>query len=198
MRKVIVFKVDGVLVKGYEAEKLDEMNGRKLIKKWLGEEIFEREFERKESGKKKVMESGEILKKLIELEGRFEEEGDIEKKYWIRDVRRKFEEWKKESERRFEEMRRKYLDEGYEKRLIRKREELIDLERICGIVGGRMIFYSEEKKGRVENLLYRNGLRRFEVIGDLESLKEEEKDIVVFEEVEDLKDMWNKIGLKRC
>ena len=61
-----------------------------------------------------------------------------------------------------------------------------------------MVFVSEEKRSRVGNLLYNNGLRRFEVesgVGFLEGM--DEKDYVVIDSVEDLEIMWKKVGLKR-
>lgn len=87
--------------------------------------------------------------------------------------------------------------EGFEKRVIGIRSELKDLERICEIVGGKMVFVSKERKGKVVGLLVNNGLREFEVVGDLGCLEVDEKDMVVFEKEEELKDMWDKIGLKR-
>lgn len=44
MRKVIVFKVENVLVNGYDERKSDELSGRRLVKEIVGKEMFEREF----------------------------------------------------------------------------------------------------------------------------------------------------------
>jgi uncharacterized protein (UPF0218 family) len=199
MKKVIVFLVDDVLVKGYDVEKGDELSGRRIVKKEVGEEFFEKVF-MKEVGKKKkeVMSCGEMVGKMIELEGRFEEEGDLVKKYWIRDLRKKMEIWEERKEKRLVELRNKYLAGGFEKRLIGKREELKDLERICEVVGGRMVFVSGERRSKVESLLYNNGLRRFEVekdLGFLEGMEEEE--YVVFDSEGSLENMWKDVGLKR-
>lgn len=61
-----------------------------------------------------------------------------------------------------------------------------------------MIFVSGERKVRVEKLLKNNGLKVFEVKGDLEFLKEEnEEDVVVFDSVVKLKEIWKWVGLKR-
>ena len=61
-----------------------------------------------------------------------------------------------------------------------------------------MIFVSGARKVRVEKLLKNNGLKVFEVKGDLEFLKEEnEEDVVVFDSVEKLKEIWKWVGLKR-
>ena len=133
---------------------------------------------------------------MVVLEKMFEEEGNDEKRFWMRDLRRKLEGWLEERGNRMEEMRRKYMD-GFEKRVIGIRNELKDLERICEIVGGKMVFVSKERRGKVVGLLMNNGLREFEVVGDLGCLEVDEKDMVVFEKEEELKDMWNKIGLKR-
>ena len=156
----------------------------------VGDELFEKEFV--ELG------CGEMLEKMKELEKRFEEEGDVMRRYWMRDVRRKMEEWEEGKEKRMEEKRRKNLEFSFEKKVIEKREELKDLERICEVVGGRMIFVSGERKGRVEKLLKNNGLKVFEVKRDLEFLKEEKEDAgVVFDSVEKLKEIWKLVGLRR-
>ncbi len=199
MKKVIVFRVEEVLVKGNDENRLEEMRGRVFVKKSVGEKVFEEEFY-KEDGKKRkvVMSCGEMVVKMVEMEKRFEEEGDVEKKYWIRDVRKKLEDWEDGKEKRLAERRKKFMDEGYEKKMIGKRSELKDLERICEVTGSRMVFVSGEKRSRIGNLLYNNGLRRFEVesgFGFLEGM--DEKDYVVIDSVEDLEIMWKKVGLKR-
>ena len=193
MKKVIVFKVEDVLVKSVNVEGMDEVKGRKMVKGWVGEEMFGKEFVK---DGKEVMKLEEMVGRMVVLERRFEEEGDDEKRFWMRDLRRKLEGWLEERGNRMEEMRRKYMD-GFEKRVIGIRNELKDLERICEIVGGKMVFVSKERRGKVVGLLVNNGLREFEVVGDVDCLDVDEKDMVVFEREEDLKEMWNKIGLKR-
>ena len=193
MKKVIVFKVEDVLVKSVNVEGMDEVRGRKMVKGWVGEEMYGMEFVK---DGKEVMKLEEMVGKMVVLEKRFEEEGNDEKRFWMRDLRRKLEGWLEERGNRMEEMRRKYM-EGFEKRVIGIRSELKDLERICEIVGGKMVFVIKERKGKVVGLLVNNGLREFEVVGDLGCLEVDEKDMVVFEKEEELKDMWDKIGLKR-
>ena len=199
MTKVIVFQVENVLVKGYDEKRMDEMVGKKMVRKMVGDEMFEKEFVKKESrGKKVMMGCKEMLEKMRELEKKYEEEGDVMKRYWMRDLRRKMEEWEEGKEKRMEEKRRKNLEYGFEKKVIEKREDLKDLERICERVGGKMIFVSGERKGRVEKLLKNNGLKVFEVMRDLEFLKEEnEEDVVVFDSVDKLKEIWKWVGLRR-
>ena len=190
MKKVIVFQVENVLVKGYDEKRMDEMVGKKMVKKMVGKEMFEKEFV--ELG------CGEMLEKMKELEKRYEEEGDVVKRYWMRDLRRRMEEWEEGKEKRMEEKRRKNLEYGFEKKVIEKREELKDLEKICEMVGGKMIFVSGERKRRVEKLLKNNGLKVFEVERDLEFLKEENEEVVVvFDSVDKLKELWKWVGLKR-
>ena len=173
MKKVIVFKVEDVLVKSVNVEGMDEVRGRKMVKGWVGEEMYGMEFVK---DGKEVMKLEEMVGKMVVLEKRFEEEGNDEKRFWMRDLRRKLEGWLEERG---------------------NRSELKDLERICEIVGGKMVFVSKERKGKVVGLLVNNGLREFEVVGDLGCLEVDEKDMVVFEKEEELKDMWDKIGLKR-
>ena len=117
-------------------------------------------------------------------------------RFGLRDLRKKLEDWLEVRSGRLEEMRRKYWD-GFEKKVIGIRNELKDLEKICEVVGGRMVFVSKVRKGKVVELLMNNGLKEFEVIGDMDCMDVDEKDMVVFEKEEDLKEMWNKIGLKR-
>ena len=132
------------------------------------------------------------------LEKRYEEEGDMEKWYWIRDIGKKVKEWDGRKERRIEEKRWKYREYDFEKKVIERREELKDLERICEVVGGKMVFVSEERKSRVEKLLYNNGLRRYVVEMNWDFLKDEEEgEVVVIDSVEKLKEMWSLIGLRR-
>ena len=198
MRKVIVFKVENVLVNGYDERKSDELSGRRLVKEIVGEEMVEREFCKVVGKRKEVMGCGEMIEKMLELERRFEEEGDVIRKFWMRDVRRRMEEREYGKDKRLVEMRKKYSDEGFGKKVIGIRNDLMDLERICGVTGSRMVFVSEVRKRRVENLLYNNGLRRIEVESDLGFLKGmDERDYVVFDNVEDLRDLWVKVGLRR-
>lgn len=194
MKKIIVFNVEGVLVKSVDVEKMDEVKGRKMVKGWVGDEMYGKEFVK--GGNDGVMRLDEMVERMVDLEKEFEEEGDELRRFWMRDLRRKLEGWLEVRNERLEEMRRKYLD-GFEKRVIGIRNELKDLERICGIVGGKMVFVSKERKGKVVGLLMNNGLREFEVVGDVDCLDVDEKDVVVFEKEEDLKEMWNLIGLKR-
>ena len=198
MKKVIVFRVENVLVKGYDEKRMDEVSGKKLLKGLVGEEFIEKELMKEDGGKKVMMSGVEMVEKMKELEKRFEEDGEIEKRFWMRDVRRKMEEREEGKERRLEEMRRKNLEEGFEKRRIEKKEELKDLERICERVGGRMVFVSGIRKGRIERLLRNNGLRKFEVEMDMEFLKEEDMNgVAVFDTAGKLKDFWSEIGLRK-
>lgn len=197
MKKVIVFKVENVLVKGYDEKRIDESNGKKFVREYVGEKFFEEEFMKEEEGEKVVLSWEEIGNKLVELEGRFEGEGEVLKKYWLRDLIKRLEEWEEGKEKRLVELRKKFLEGIFEKRVIGIREDLKVLESICKIVGGRIIFVSEVRKGKVEWLLGKNGLRSYEVKEDMSFLEgEDENNVVVFESVEDLKDMWGKIGLK--
>lgn len=198
MRKVIVFKVENVLVKGYDERKSDEMSGRRLVKEIVGEEMFEREFMKDVGKRKEVMSCGEMIVKMLELERRFEEEGDVMRKFWMRDVRKRMEEREEGKDKRLEGMRKKYSEDGFVRKVIGIRNDLIDLERICEVTGSRMIFVNGERRNKVENLLYCNGLRRFEVESDLMFLEGmDEREYVVFESVDDLRDMWVKVGLRR-
>ena len=197
MKKVIVFKVENVLVKGYDEKRIDESNGKKFVREYVGEKFFEEEFMKEEEEEKVVMSWEEIGEKLVELERRFEEEGDVLKKYWLRDLIKRLEEWEEGKEKRLVDLRKKFLEGIFEKRVIGIREDLKVLESICKIVGGRIIFVSDVRKGKVEWLLDKNGLRSYEVKEDMSFLEgEDENNVVVFESVEDLKDMWGKIGLK--
>ena len=199
MKKVIVIQVENVLVKGYDEGKMDEMRGRKMVREMVGKELFEKEFMLEIKGKKVMMGCREIIEKIRELEEKYDEEGNNEKRYWMRDVRRKVEEWESGKIRRREEMRRNNMEYSFEKKVIGKREELKDLERICEIVGGRIMFVSEIRKGKVERLLYNNGLREFSVVKDLSLIREEEmEDVAVIDSFDKLKEMWGMIGLRRA
>lgn len=211
MRKVIVFKVENVLVNGYDERKSDELNAKRVVRELVGDEFFEREFVK---GEKKMMKEkdGDVVEKVVrkidgfglmkkrleEFERSYEKERDVEKLFWMRDVLRKLEEWEERKDERMDGMRRKYVDQSFGKRVIGIKDDLRILERICGVTGGRMIFVSEMKRNKVVGLLMSNGLKEFEVRGDMDFLKGvDEKEVVVFDSVESLGNMWGLIGLKR-
>ena len=198
MKKVIVFQVENVLVNGYDEKRGDELNGRKLVKKLVGEELFEEEFVKGNGKRKEGMSCDEMIEKMLELERRYEEEGDEMKKYWMRDVRKRMEEREEGKEKRLVEMKKKYSDEGFGKKVIGIRNDLIDLERICEVTGSEVVFVSKNRRSKVERLLYNNGLRRFGVEKDLRFLEGMDEDrYVVFENIEDLENMWVKVGLRK-
>ena len=199
MKKVIVFQVEGVLVNKYDEKRMDEMGGKKMIREMVGLDMFEKEFVKDVRGKKVIMELGEMIERMRMLVKRFEEEGDVVKRFWMRDIIRRMEEWDERKEKRIEEKRLKYREYSFEKKVIERRGELLDLERICEVVGGKMIFVSEERKSRVERLLYNNGLRRFVVERNIECVKNEDSsDAVYFDSVEKLKELWSLVGLRRA
>ena len=194
MKKVIVFKVENVLVKDYDEKKVDEGNFKKVLKVLVGEDFFKNEF--KENGK--VMGIDKMKEKLARLEESFEACEDEVKKFWLRDVVKKMREWENGKEERLVKMRKEYLDGGFEKKQIGLGNDLKDLERICGVTGSNMVFLTEGRKRMVENLLINNGLRRFEVVSDLGFLEGVgENDYVVFDSVESLGDIWRSVGLRR-
>ena len=194
MKKVIVFKVENVLVKDYDEKKVDEGNFKKVLKVLVGEDFFKNEF--KENGK--VMGIDKMKEKLARLEESFEACEDEVRKIWLRDVIKKMREWENGKEERLVKMRKEYLDGGFEKKQIGLGNDLKDLERICGVTGSNMVFLTEGRKRMVENLLINNGLRRFEVVSDLGFLEGVgENDYVVFDSVESLGDIWRSVGLRR-
>ena len=106
MKKVIVFKVENVLVGGFDEKRNDELNAKRVVRKLVGDDFFEKEFvkgEKKmvkekdgdlvEKVVRKVAGFGVMKKRLEDCERKFEEEGDVEKLYWMRDVLRKLKEW---------------------------------------------------------------------------------------------------------
>lgn len=202
MRKVIVFKVESVLVSVFDEKRNDELNAKRVMRELVGDEFFEREFVKEERKNEKVLRKiagfGEMKKRLDECERKFEEEGNVEKFYWIRGVRKRLEEWEGNKEERMDGMRRRYSEESFGKRVIGIREDLKLLERICEKTGGRMVFVSGERRNNVEKLLWSNGLRVYEIESDLGFLEGmDEKEYVVFDSVESLDGMWEKVGLKR-
>ena len=212
MKKVIVFKVENVLVGGFDEKRNDELNAKRVVRKLVGDDFFEKEFvkgEKKmvkekdgdlvEKVVRKVAGFGVMKKRLEDCERKFEEEGDVEKLYWMRDVLRKLKEWEGRKDERMDGMRRKYVDQSFGKRVIGIREDLKVLERICGVTGGKVVFVSGMNRNKVVGLLMSNGLKVFEVSDNMDFLEGmDEKEVVVFERVEELNDMGGKIGLKRA
>ena len=205
MRKIIVFRVENVLVKDY-----DEMGMWELrMKKWVKEMV------KKECGvdmnDEKDLEG--MKKKVEELERMYGDIGDLEMMIGMRNVGKRIRGVEEDREKMMEEMRRKFIDDSFEKRKIVVREDLMDLERVGRIVDGmRMIYVSGLGKMRVCRLLMNNGLRDFEVLERVEEIGEVDKgDVVMFGDERDLerlnemgmrcvvgvKDLWREIGLKK-
>ena len=203
MKKVIVFRVEGVLVKDYDVLKMYDLKMRRLVKEMLKKENLELKGDDWE----------EMKKEVEELKNGFEEKGDVEKRLKMRDVLRRMEEMENEGKERMLEMKRKFMDGSFEKRKISVREDLEDLERVKDLVGDmKMVFVSKYARMRVMRLLKNNGLKGFEVIGSLDELEGVKKeDVIVFgceEDVEKMEemglkgvlgvnDLWKEIGIKR-
>ena len=203
MKKVIVFRVEGVLVKDYDVIKMYDLKMRRMVKEML-----------KEEGVVLKGSGWEEMKKEVEdLRNGFEEDGDVEKRMKMRDVLRSMGEMEDDGNELMLEMKRKYMDGSFEKRRISVREDLEDLERIRDLVEDmKIVFVSRYGKMRVMRLLRNNGLKEFEVIGSLDELEGMDKEnMIVFgceEDVEKMeemgvksvlgvRDMWKEIGLKR-
>lgn len=203
MKKVIVFRVEGVLVKDYDVIKMYDLKMRRMVKEML-----------KEEGVVLKGSGWEEMKKEVEdLKNGFEEDGDVEKRMKMRDVLRSMGEMEDDGNELMLEMKRKYMDGSFEKRRISVREDLEDLERIRDLVGDmKIVFVSRYGKMRVMRLLRNNGLKEFEVIGSLDELEGKDKEnMIVFGCEEDVdkmeemgvksvlgvRDMWKEIGLKR-
>lgn len=205
MKKVIVFRVENVLVKDYDEMGMWELRMkkwvRKMVKKEFGVDLSE---EKSLDGMKKRIE---------ELEKMYGEIGDVVMMMKFRNVGKRIREVEEGKERMVGEMRKKFIDDGFEKKKIVMREELIDLERVGKVVEGmRLVFVSGLGKMIVFKLLMNNGLKGFEVVESLDELGEVEKsDVVVFGNEKDVekvnemgmkgvlgtKDMWKEIGLKK-
>ena len=155
----------------------------------------------------------EMKKEVEELKKGFEENGDVEKRLKMRDVLRRMEEMENEGKERMLEMRRKFMDGSFEKRKMSVREDLEDLERMKEMVKDmRLVFVSRYGRMKVMRLLKNNGLKEFEVVGNIDELEVEEKEnMIVFgceEDVEKMegmgvksvlgvRDMWKEIGIIR-
>ena len=203
MKKVIVFRVENVLVKDYDEVKMFDLKMRRLVKEMLKKEGLEL----KGNG------WDEMKKEVVEWRDGFEKEGNVEMRMKMRDVLRRMEEMEEDGKEVMLEMKRKFMDGNFEKRKISVREDLEDLERVRDLVGDmRMVFVSRYGKMRVKRLLKNNGLKEFEVVGSMDELEVVEKDhMIVFggeEDVEKMegmgvksvlgvRDMWKEIGLKR-
>ena len=203
MKKVIVFRVEGVLVKDYDVLKMYDLKVRRLVKGML----------KKENVELKGDDWEEMKKEVEELKKGFEENGDVEKRLKMRDVLRRMEEMENEGKERMLEMKRKFMDGSFEKRKMNVREDLEDLERVRDLVGDmRLVFVSGYGRMKVMRLLKNNGLKEFEVVGSMDELEVVEKEnIIVFGCEEDVKkmegigvksvlgvgDMWKEIGIIR-
>ena len=203
MKKVIVFRVENVLVKDYDEVKMFDLKMRRLVKEMLKREGMEL----------KGSEWDEMKNEVVGLRDGFEKDGNVEMRMKMRDVLRRMEEMEEDGKEVMLEMKRKFMDGNFEKRKISVREDLEDLERVRDLVGDmRMVFVSRYGKMRVKRLLKNNGLKEFEVVGSMDELEVVEKDnMIVFggdgdvEKMEGMgvksvlgvRDMWKEIGLKR-
>ena len=203
MKKVIVFRVEGVLVKDYDVLKMYDLKVRRLVKEMLKKENVELKGENWEDMKKEVE----------ELKNGFEEDGDVEMRLKMRNVMRRMEEMENEGKERMLEMKSKFMDGSFEKRKMSVREDLEDLERVRDLVGDmRLVFVSGYGRMKVMRLLKNNGLKEFEVVGSMDELEVVEKEnMIVFgceEDVEKMegmgvksvlgvRDMWKEIGIIR-
>ena len=203
MKKVIVFRVENVLVKDYDEVKMFDLKMRRLVK-----EMF-----KKEGLELKGNEWEEMKNEVVELKDGFEKDGNVEMRIKMRDVLRRMEEIENYGKEVMLEMRRKFLDGSFEKRKISVREDLEDLERMKELVEDmRLVFVSRYGRMKVMKLLKNNGLKEFEVVGSVDELEGVEKenvvvfggelDVVKMEEmgikcVLGVKDMWKEIGIKR-
>ena len=203
MKKVIVFRVENVLVKDYDEVKMFDLKKRRLVKEML--EKVGLELEGKEWDEMKI--------EMIKWKEGFEKEGDVEKMMKMRDVLRRMDEMEEDGKEVMLEMKRKFMDGSFEKKKMGMREDLEDLERVKDRVGDmKMVFVSRYGRMRVKRLLKNNGLKEFEVVGSMDELEVVEKDnMIVFGNDEDVekmegmgvksvlgvRDMWKEIGLIR-
>ena len=203
MKKVIVFRVENVLVKDYDEVKMYDLKMRRLVKEMLKNEGLEL----------KGNEWGEMKNEVVELKNGFEKDGNVEKSLKMSDVLRRMEEMEKDGREVMLEMRRKFMDGVFEKRKIAVRGDLEDLERVKGLVGDmRLVFVSKYGRMKVTRLLKNNGLKEFEVMGSIDELEIVEKEnVVMFGSEEDVdkmegmgikcvlgvNDMWREIGIIR-
>lgn len=203
MKKVIVFRVENVLVKDYDEVKMFDLKMRRLVKEML----------KKEGLELKGNEWEEMKNEVVELKEGFEKDGNVEMRMKMRDVLRRMDEIENYGKEVMVEMRRKFMDGIFEKRKISVRGDLEDLERMKELVGDmRLVFVSRYGRMKVMKLLKNNGLKEFEVVGSVDELEGVEKenvvvfggelDVVKMEEmgikcVLGVKDMWKEIGIKR-
>ena len=143
MKKVIVFRVENVLVKDYDEEKMFDLKMRRLVK----------EMVKKEGLELKGNEWDEMKKEVVGLRDGFEKDGKVEMRMKMRDVLRRMEEIEDYGKGVMLEMRRKFMDGVFEKRKIGVRGDLEDLERMKEMVKDmRLVFVSRYGRMKVMRL----------------------------------------------
>ena len=191
MKKVIVFRVENVLVKDYDEVKMFDLKMRRLVKEIL----------KKEGLELKGNEWEEMKKEVVGLRDEFEKEGNVEMRMKMRDVLRRMEEIEDYGKGVMLEMRRKFMDGVFERRKIGMRSDLEDLERMKEMVKDmRLVFVSRYGKMKVMRLLKNNGLKEFEVVGSIDELEVEDVEKMEgmgVKSVLGVRDMWKEIGIKR-
>ena len=150
MKKVIVFRVENVLVKDYDEVKMFDLKMRRFVK----------EMVKKEGLELKGNEWDEMKKEVVGLRNGFEKEGKVEMRMKMRDVLRRMEEIEDYGRGVMLEMRRKFMDGVFERRKIGVRGDLEDLERMKEMVKDmRLVFVSRYGRMKVMRLLKNNGLK---------------------------------------
>ena len=149
MKKVIVFRVENVLVKDYDEVKMFDLKKRRLVKEML--EKVGLELEGKEWDEMKI--------EVIKWKEGFEKEGNVEMMMKMRDVLRRMEGIEEAGKEEMLEMKRKFMDGSFEKKKMGMREDLEDLERVKDRVGDmKMVFVSRYGRMRVKRLSIYYGL----------------------------------------
>ena len=213
MKKVIVFRVEDVLVKDFNKEeslkRAISVETNKL-KKSVGLDVLERELKKQRNDKNCEAIKEKMTEKWNEIAGK------------VREMETERNEWVERKEREFydKEFERSKFRNGVE-------EVMKVLKGIKERKGVEVVFVSDHRKSKVESILWSNGLRDFEVEncngdwigrvsersgkskGDMIMLSNKESDLKnsvewgikvdrIRMEQEGVSGFMGKIGLKQC
>ena len=214
MKKVIVFRVEDVLIKDFNK---DESLKRAVsietnkLKRTVGLDLLEKEIKKKSKGEEDCEElKMERMKKWIEIEGMVRVK-EMEKKEWV------------------DRREREFYDREFERRKFKGGigEILKVLKGMKERMGVDVVFITDHRKSKVEGILWNNGLRDVEVESCngnwiervLEDCGKSKEDMILFSnkqgdlengeewgikvenlkvELEGMNGFMGKLGLKMC
>ena len=191
MKKIVVLKVEGVMVKDVVKDYVKGVVNKKFNEKVVemerreGIDLYEKMMKKWEKVGKELEEEGnEGLKMMVDMEiSRIEEIVRVKRSELVEEECRVKSELEKEVMESEEVKKKKGFSEDFENKKLNKGMNKV-VKMLDGMKGDnyRLVVWSKYPESRVRMLLYKNGVSGFEVVRDVNEIKgrEEGDKIVVF------------------